>query len=91
MQSYFSKFSFIFYLKGHHTKDVNLNFQLNWSNHLAVVSNFVYYSCPYNYYITGAYPGGALGASAYRATKGVPKKEEKGKGKQKRGKIEKGR
>ena len=43
-RSYFSKFSFVFHLKCHHTKDVNLKFQLNWSNRLDVVS--------YNYYVS---------------------------------------
>ena len=43
--SYFSKFSFIFHLKYHHTKDINLKFQSNWSNRLDVVSNFMYCSC----------------------------------------------
>ena len=31
--------------------------------------------------LTGAYPGGALGAAAPRVTEGAPKKEEKGNGK----------
>ena len=40
---YFSKFCFVFHLKDHHhTEDVNLNFQLAWSNCLDVLSNFVY-------------------------------------------------
>ena len=46
-RSYFYKFSFVFHVKDHHTKDVNLKFQLNWSNCLDVVSNFVYCSCLY--------------------------------------------
>ena len=41
--SYFSKFSFLFHLKNHHYKDVNLKFQLEWSDCLAV-----YYSCLYH-------------------------------------------
>ena len=40
--SYFSKFSFMFHLKNHHSKDVNLKFQLKWSCCLDVRSNFVY-------------------------------------------------
>ena len=35
---YFSKFSFLIYLKDHHTKDVNLKFQLNRSSRLDVGS-----------------------------------------------------
>ena len=37
--SYFSKFSFLFHLKNHHSKIVNLKFQLKWSSHLDVGSN----------------------------------------------------
>ena len=52
-RSYFLQFNFIFYSKDHHTKDVNLKFQLNWSNRLYVVSNnFVYCTCLYNYYVS---------------------------------------
>ena len=40
-QSYFSKISFLFYLKDHHTKDVNFKCQLNQSSHLDVGSNFI--------------------------------------------------
>ena len=49
--SYFSKFCFIFHLKDHQTEDVNLKFQLNWSNCFDLVSNFVYCSFLYNYYM----------------------------------------
>ena len=41
-RSYFSKFSFWFYFKTHHSQDVNLKFQLKRSNHLDVRSKFVY-------------------------------------------------
>ena len=44
-----SKLSFIFNLKDHHIKDVNFKFQLNWSNRLDLVSNFVHCSCLYIY------------------------------------------
>ena len=44
-RSYFSKCSFTFNLKDHHTKGVNFKFQLIWSNRLDLVSNFVYCSC----------------------------------------------
>ena len=51
LRSYFSKFSLVFHLRDHHNKNVNLKFQLNWSNHFDVVSNFVYCSCLYNYHV----------------------------------------
>ena len=35
--SYFLKISFVFHLKDHHTRDVNLKFQLNWSNRFDLV------------------------------------------------------
>ena len=44
--------TFIFHLKDHHTKDINLKFQLNWSNGLDLVSNFVYCSCLYYYFVS---------------------------------------
>ena len=43
--SCFSKFSFLFHLKDHYTKDVNFEFQLNRSNRLDVGSDFVHCSC----------------------------------------------
>ena len=46
-RSYFGKFGSVFHLKDHHTKDANLKFQLNRSNHLDIESNFVYCSCLY--------------------------------------------
>ena len=46
-RSYFSKFSFLFYLKNHHSKDANFKFQLKRSSRLDVRSNFVYCSCLY--------------------------------------------
>ena len=51
-QSYFSKFSFLFHLKNHHSKDVNLEFQLKWSSRLDVHSSFVkFVYCSYLYFI----------------------------------------
>ena len=44
-RSCFSKFSFLFHLKDHYTKDVNFEFQLNRSNRLDVASDFVHCSC----------------------------------------------
>ena len=38
---YFTKFSFLFHLKNHHSKDVNFKFQLKRSSHLDE-ANFVY-------------------------------------------------
>ena len=43
----FFKFTFLFHLKKHHSKDVSLKFWLKWSSHLDVRSNFVYCSCLY--------------------------------------------
>ena len=43
--SYFSKSSFLIHLKNHHSKDVNLNFQLKRSRRLNVQGNFVDCSC----------------------------------------------
>ena len=37
---FFSKFSFRFYLKNHHSKDENLKFRLKWSSRLDVRSDF---------------------------------------------------
>ena len=48
-RSYFSKFSFIFDLKDHHTKDVDFKLQFIFSNRLDLASNFVYCSCLYKY------------------------------------------
>ena len=42
--SYFFNFSFLFYLKNHHFKYVNLKFWLKRSSHLDVRNNFVYWS-----------------------------------------------
>ena len=43
----------MFHLKDYHTKDVNLKFQLTWSNSLDVVSNFIYIAVAYNdYYVS---------------------------------------
>ena len=50
-RSYFLKLNFVLQLKDHHTKDVNLKFQLNWSNYLEVGSNSKYSCCLYNYYV----------------------------------------
>ena len=36
-RSYFSKFNFIFHFKDHHTEELNLKFQLNWSNRFDLV------------------------------------------------------
>ena len=41
-KSYFSKFSFLFHLKNHHSKDVNFKFQLKQLSGLGVRCNFVY-------------------------------------------------
>ena len=41
-RSYFSKFSFLFHLRNHHSKDINLKFQLNQSSCLDC--NFIYCS-----------------------------------------------
>ena len=46
-RSYFQKFSFLFHLKNHLSKDVNFKFQLKRSSLLDVRSNFVYCSFPY--------------------------------------------
>ena len=46
-RSYFSKFSFLFHLKNHHSKDVNFKFQSKQSSCLDVQSNFVSCSCLY--------------------------------------------
>ena len=46
-RSYFSKSSFLFHLKNHHSKDVYFKFQLKRLNRLDVRSNFVYCSCLY--------------------------------------------
>ena len=43
----FSKFSFLFHLKNHYSKDVNFKFQLKQSSRLEIRSNFVYCSCLY--------------------------------------------
>ena len=40
--SYFSKFSFLFHLKNHQSKGVNIKFQLKRSSRLDVPSNLVY-------------------------------------------------
>ena len=40
--SYFSKFSFLFHLKNHHSKDVNSKFQLKQSSCFNIWNNFVY-------------------------------------------------
>ena len=42
----FFKFTFLFHVKNHHSKNVSLKFWLKWSN-LDVRSNFVYFSCLY--------------------------------------------
>ena len=47
MVLFFSKFSFLFHLKNHPSKDVNFKFQLKQSRGLDVGSDFVYYSCLY--------------------------------------------
>ena len=44
---YFSKFSFLFYLKNHHSKVINSKFQLKRPSLLDVQSTFVICSCPY--------------------------------------------
>ena len=46
-RSYFSKFGFLFHLKNHHSKEVNLKFRLRRSICSDVRSNFVYCSCLY--------------------------------------------
>ena len=43
----FFKIKFSVSLKDHHSKDVNLKFQLKRSSRLDVGSNFVYFSCLY--------------------------------------------
>ena len=47
MQSYFSKFSFLFHQKNHHFKDVNSEIWLKQASPLDVWSKFVYRSYLY--------------------------------------------
>ena len=46
-RSYVSKFSFLFHLENHHSKDVNFKFQLKRSSCLDVRSNFAHFTCLY--------------------------------------------
>ena len=48
-RSYFSKFSFLFHLKNHHSKDAHLKFQLKRSGHLDVRSKL---QLPISYYVS---------------------------------------
>ena len=52
-QSYFSRFSFLFHLKNHLSKDVNFKFQLKQSSRLDVQTIlYIYCSCPYLYCVS---------------------------------------
>ena len=51
-RSYFLKFSSLFHLKNHHSKGVNLKFQLKRSSRLDERSNFVYLMLPISYCIS---------------------------------------
>ena len=51
-RSYFSKFSSLFYLKNHHSKDVNFKFQLKRSSRLDIRSNFFILQLPISYCVS---------------------------------------
>ena len=62
--SYFSKFSFLFHLKNHHSKGVNLKFQLKWSK------PFVYEAILYTQ--SGADPAAGKGGPKLLTEHGGP-------------------
>ena len=51
-RSYFLKFSFLFHLKNHHFKVINLKFELKWSSRLDIKNNFCDLQLPNSYCIS---------------------------------------
>ena len=70
-RSYFSKFSSLFHLKNHHSKDVNFKFQLKRSSHLDVRINCVYIVvayillCNYGYHNQTCFPYNLLNGTLF--------------------------